>query len=90
MIVPVLLGYGDKGEYGCLRDGLKCDPAALFELLKTLHCCSAQTDGKYQLKKSSKYLSRQPSADVVLGNTEMMYLDVKAMKVCYICYITVS
>lgn len=34
MIAPVLLGYGDKGEYDCLCDGLRCDPAALFELLK--------------------------------------------------------
>lgn len=80
MIVPVLLGYGEKGEYDCLCDKLKCDLAALFELLKTLHCCLTQTSGKYQLKKSSEYLSHQPSVDVVLGNTKMLCLDVKSNK----------
>lgn len=48
---------------------------------KTLHWCSTQAAGKYELKKSSKYLSHQPSVDVILGNIlKILDLDIKSNK----------
>lgn len=48
---------------------------------KAPNCCSTEAAGKYQWKKSSKYLSLHPSVDVILGNIlKILNLDIKSNK----------
>lgn len=82
MIALVLLVYGDKSEYKCLKKALDVTVQLSLSCWKTLHCSSMHTAGKYQLKKKELYIpSHQSRVDFILGNIlKVLDLDVKSNK----------
>lgn len=54
MIALVLLVYGDRSEYECLKMTLDVTMQLSLSCWKTLHCSSMNAAGKYQLKKKKE------------------------------------